>query len=42
MNPTVATVILKWNGWKDTIECFESLYQITYPNYEMCITPAHL
>ena len=31
--PKIAIIILNWNGWKDTIECLESLYQITYPNY---------
>lgn len=31
--PTVAIIILNWNGWKDTIECLESLYQIKYQNY---------
>ena len=33
MIPKVAIIILNWNGWKDTIECLESLYQIDYPNY---------
>ncbi|OEC84687.1 MULTISPECIES: glycosyltransferase family 2 protein [Methanobacterium] len=31
--PKVAIVILDWNGWEDTIECLESLYQIRYSNY---------
>jgi GT2 family glycosyltransferase len=37
MNPKVAIIILNWNGWEDTIECLESLYQITYPNYEVIV-----
>jgi len=37
MNPKVAIIILNWNGWQDTIECLESLYQITYPNYEVIV-----
>jgi len=37
MNPKVSIIILNWNGWKDTIECLESLYQITYPNYEVIV-----
>ena len=37
MNPKVSIVILNWNGWKDTIECLESLYQITYPNYDVIV-----
>lgn len=35
--PKVAIIILNWNGWRDTIECLESLYQITYPNYEVIV-----
>jgi GT2 family glycosyltransferase len=33
LQPKIAIIILNWNGWKDTIECLESLYQITYENY---------
>jgi GT2 family glycosyltransferase len=35
--PKVAIIILNWNGWKNTIECLESLYQIHYPNYEIIL-----
>ncbi len=35
--PKVSIIILNWNGWKDTIECLESLYQITYPNYDVIL-----
>jgi len=35
--PKVAIIILNWNGWKDTIECLESLFKITYPNYDVII-----
>lgn len=35
--PKVAIIILNWNGWQDTIECLESLYQITYPNYQVVV-----
>lgn len=35
--PKVAIIILNWNGWKDTIECLESLFQITYSNYDVII-----
>lgn len=35
--PKVAIIVLNWNGWQDTIECLESLYQITYPNYEVIV-----
>lgn len=35
--PKVSIIILNWNGWQDTIECLESFYQITYPNYEVIV-----
>lgn len=38
MYPKVSIVILNWNGWKDTVECLESLFQITYPNYDVIVT----
>jgi len=37
MYPKVAIIILNWNGWKDTIECLESLYRVTYPNYDVIV-----
>jgi GT2 family glycosyltransferase len=33
----VSIIILNWNGWKDTIECLESVYQINYPNYDVIV-----
>ena len=35
--PKVAIIILNWNGWKDTIECLESLQRLTYPNYQIIV-----
>lgn len=35
--PKVAIIILNWNGKEDTIECLESLREITYPNYEILL-----
>lgn len=35
--PKVSIIILNWNGWEDTIECLESLYQINYPNYDVIL-----
>ena len=35
--PRVAIVILNWNGWEDTIECLESIYQIDYSNYRIVL-----
>ncbi|WP_414468693.1 glycosyltransferase family 2 protein [Methanobacterium sp. ACI-7] len=37
MYPKVSIIILNWNGWKDTVECLESLYQIDYPNYDVIL-----
>lgn len=37
MNPKVSIIILNWNGWEDTIECLESIYQIDYPNYNVIV-----
>ncbi|PIN86236.1 hypothetical protein COV19_05500 [Candidatus Woesearchaeota archaeon CG10_big_fil_rev_8_21_14_0_10_44_13] len=34
---SVAIIILNWNGWKDTIECLESLFKIDYPDYDVVI-----
>jgi len=36
-NPRVSIVILNWNGWEDTIECLESLFQINYPNFDVIL-----
>lgn len=33
----VAIIILNWNGWEDTLECLESLYQISYQNYHVIV-----
>lgn len=37
LHPKVSIIIVNWNGWKDTIECLESLYQITYQNYDIIV-----
>jgi len=37
MPPRVSILLLNWNGWQDTLECLESLYQITYPNYDVIL-----
>ena len=33
----VTIIILNLNGWEDTIECLESVYQIEYPNYDVVV-----
>ena len=35
--PRVSIIILNWNGWQDTIECLESVYNISYPNYDVIV-----
>ena len=37
MLPRVSVIILNWNGWRDTVECLESVYQINYPNYDVIV-----
>ncbi len=32
-SPRVALCIVNWNGWRDTIECLESVRRIHYPNF---------
>lgn len=36
-HPHVSIIILNWNGWKDTLECLESVYKIQYPNYNIIL-----
>ena len=36
-DPSVAIIILNWNGWSDTVECLESIYHIDYPNYQVIV-----
>jgi GT2 family glycosyltransferase len=31
--PTVFVVLLNWNGWRDTVECLESIFRLNYPNF---------
>lgn len=37
MKPNITIIILNWNGWADTIECLESIYQIDYTNYNVIL-----
>ncbi|CUH94471.1 hypothetical protein P22_0537 [Propionispora sp. 2/2-37] len=37
VNKKVYIVILNWNGWKDTIECLESVFRSDYPNYTVVV-----
>jgi hypothetical protein len=33
----VYVVILNWNGWKDTVECLESVFRSDYPNFRVVV-----
>lgn len=35
--PRVSIIVLNWNNWQDTVECIESLYKISYPNYDVIV-----
>ncbi len=35
--PSVAIIILNWNGLQDTLECLESVFQNSYPNYSVTV-----
>lgn len=35
--PNIFILVLNWNGYKDTIECVESLQRLAYPNYEIVL-----
>lgn len=37
MIPPVSIIILNWNGWKDTIECLNSISKISYPKFDVII-----
>lgn len=36
-SPKVYIIILNWNGWEDTIECLESIFNINYDNYQVMV-----
>jgi GT2 family glycosyltransferase len=33
----VAIVILNWNNWRDTIDCLESVFRNTYPDFRVVV-----
>lgn len=36
-DPLVYILILNWNGWQDTIECLESVFNTDYSNYRVIV-----
>lgn len=37
MTPKVGVVLLNWHGWRDTINCLESLQSLDYPAFEIVV-----
>jgi GT2 family glycosyltransferase len=37
----VYVILLNWNGWRDTIECLESLSQLNYPDLRVVVCDNH-
>ena len=35
--PKISIIILNWNGWRDTLECLESIYRNNYPDYDVVV-----
>jgi GT2 family glycosyltransferase len=33
----VYVIVLNWNGWRDTIECLESVFRLDYPDYKVVV-----
>lgn len=37
MAPPVYILLLNWNGWRDTVECLESLFRLDYPDFRVIV-----
>jgi GT2 family glycosyltransferase len=37
VSPRVAVVLLNWNGWRDTVECLESVFRSAYSNFHVVV-----
>lgn len=37
MTLKVYIILVNWNGWKDTIECLESVFRLDYSNFAVCV-----
>jgi GT2 family glycosyltransferase len=33
----VYIILVNWNGWRDTIECLESLFRLDYPDFSIIV-----
>lgn len=36
-SPSVYIILLNWNGWADSIECLESVFNLDYDNYKVVL-----
>lgn len=39
--PKVIILVLNWNGWRDTLDCLDSLYCSAYPDYQVVLIDNH-
>ena len=37
IKPKVGIIVLNYNGWRDTLECLDSLFRNDYPNYSIIL-----
>jgi len=37
INPKVAIILVNYNSQQDTLECLESLFRISYPNFKVVL-----
>lgn len=35
--PSVAIVLVNWNGWRDSLECLESVMRLDYPGVRIIV-----
>ncbi|MGD0171797.1 MAG: glycosyltransferase family 2 protein [Halobacteriota archaeon] len=35
--PKVSIILVNWNGWRDSVPCLDSVFQIAYPNYDVIL-----
>jgi GT2 family glycosyltransferase len=33
----VYVIVVNWNGWRDTLECLESVFRSSYPHYQIIV-----
>jgi GT2 family glycosyltransferase len=37
MPPRVHVLILNWNGWRDTLECLETVFRLDHPSFQVIV-----